>query len=378
MKKIYFSFSLFLLAASATCQDIDYTLRASYSYADTSWHDNLRSTYSYEDGNLILINAEYMFPDSLNWSPVERIIYEYNADGTISERRREDWNENSSLWDIKSRILYAYNSSGSILLETHENRIEEVWVPESKNESVYDSNNILTVLYTYFWDTTTDDWLLTYRSQYTYNTDGNTENVLHTIFQNGQWNYQNEHNYIYTDFGKIAEIATPVDTATNGTLSGDRWRYDYDASNNLIDEVFESIFPTTQNWRQLILDTYMYYPDGSLQSSIRQMNIGVDSAQWVNFSKASYFYLTPNFVPTRESFQFALFPNPAGNEVYIQTSEPLEPSYYNILSMEGKTILSGSLTTRNQAICTTSLAAGIYLLELRAGDKIGVSKLVKE
>ena len=199
-----------MLTLSAFCQDIDYTLNAQWSSVDSVWEDTSRRTYFYEGGNLTTVLGEYLFADSSNWSPIRREMNAYNTDLTISESLYELWNSDSNNWETDSRVSYNYNEEGLLLRNVNENWTDEAWLPEVKDENTYNSNNILTEKFISFWDTLSDDWLLTYKHQYTYDADGKLLNRLMEIYENTQWVYFSELNYSYTDFGKISETTEPL------------------------------------------------------------------------------------------------------------------------------------------------------------------------
>ena len=70
--------------------------------------------------------------------------------------------------------------------------------------------------------------------------------------------------------------------------------------------------------------------------------------------------------------------NPAAEIVQFQLGEFVKPVSYTVMNMDGKTILTGSINSINTIVNTAALSPGIYLVELHSGDKIGISKLVKQ
>ena len=379
MKKQFFSLCLLMLTLSGFCQNIDYSLNDIWSSADSVWENSSRRTYFYESGNLTMVLGEYLFADSSNWSPVARYMYSNNTDLTISENVYELWNGDSNNWETDSRVSYSYTNDGFLLSTVNEDWIDEAWLPVTKNENTYNSNNILTENFISFWDTLTGDWLPTYKYQYTYNTDGKLLNRLMEIYDNSQWVYFSELNYSYTDFGKISETTEPLDPDGDGLLSGSRTLYTYDTDENLIQTLRESIYQPTQDWRPVLKHNYININAGSVLSSTRQMNIGIDTAQWINFGRLTYFYLNPTYIQEEpQALSFAMFPNPTSETVHFQLGKFKEPVSYTVMNIDGKTILKGSINSTNTIVSTAGLTSGIYLVELRSGDKIGISKLVKQ
>lgn len=379
MKKRFLSLCFLILTLGAFCQNIDYTLNAQWSSADSVWENSSRRTYFYESGNLVMILRESFLPDSSNWTPVGRELNEYNNDLTISESLYELWNSDSNTWEFDLRVSYSYTEDGLLLSTLNEDWIDESWLPTRKNENTYNLNDLLTEEYSSIWDTLTSDWLFTVKLQNTYDTDGKLLNVLTEIYENSQWVYLGELNYSYTAFGKIAETSSPLETDENGFLLGNRTFYTYDTDENLIHTLTESIGPPQEFWRPLWQYFQINNNDGSVFSITAQLNFGTDTILWTNFARRSYFYLNPTYIQEEpEALSFAIFPNPTSETVHFQLGEFVKPVSYTVMNMDGKTILKGSINSTNTIVSTAGLSPGIYLVELYSGDKIGISKLVKQ
>jgi hypothetical protein len=77
-----------------------------------------------------------------------------------------------------------------------------------------------------------------------------------------------------------------------------------------------------------------------------------------------------------ESYSFSMYPNPAANEVVLIATENVESMTWNVKNTLGQTLISGRVTSQQIRIDLTNIANGIYLVELQAGDKSVVKKLV--
>ncbi len=323
----------------------------------------------------VSILVEYLYPDSTEWSIMARTTYTYNNNQLLSEDLYETRNVDFNTWENNSRKLYTYNTTEFPATEINEIWTNGAWIPLIKNEKTYNLNNSLEERITSNWDTLTSGWLTYKKYQYTYDSDGILANVLSEKFIDGQWVYDDELNYFYTDFNKIAETSEPLDSAS--TILGTRTRYYYDADEKLINKVRESLLASAEDWRPVLQYNYLNNPDGSVNSFVRQVNMGADSVYWINFGRLSYFYLSPNSIEREDQQTFELFPNPTNDLVYIRTEGNFNPEYYKIINLEGKTILSGSLNALNAAISMSGIPAGIYLVELSRGDKVELGKIFK-
>jgi hypothetical protein len=75
-----------------------------------------------------------------------------------------------------------------------------------------------------------------------------------------------------------------------------------------------------------------------------------------------------------------LYPNPATSQMSLKVSEQIlnEQPVYSIVNFAGQTIETGKLTAQNQQIQVSELPAGIYLLQLNAGNQQLTRKFIVE
>jgi glucose/arabinose dehydrogenase len=72
---------------------------------------------------------------------------------------------------------------------------------------------------------------------------------------------------------------------------------------------------------------------------------------------------------------FAVYPNPAENEVFIDMKDTADASV-NIYDMGGKLLVMQHVSAEAARIDTSALQAGIYVMEIKAGDNTSNQKLV--
>jgi hypothetical protein len=75
-----------------------------------------------------------------------------------------------------------------------------------------------------------------------------------------------------------------------------------------------------------------------------------------------------------------LYPNPATSQLSLKVSDQIlnEQPVYSVVNFAGQTIETGKLTAQNQQIQVSELPAGIYLLQLNAGNQQLTRKFVVE
>ena len=73
---------------------------------------------------------------------------------------------------------------------------------------------------------------------------------------------------------------------------------------------------------------------------------------------------------------FNVFPNPANTQVMLQTNETVSGATWEFKNLVGQSILSGNITGPQTHVNVGGLASGMYLVEIRSGEKSLVKKLV--
>ena len=91
------------------------------------------------------------------------------------------------------------------------------------------------------------------------------------------------------------------------------------------------------------------------------------------------FRTAPSSVATATGSNWQLYPNPATDELHVQTAEAGSATAYCITDMAGRELAHGDITTTTTTIPTGILAAGTYVLQLYNGKvDAGKTLFVKE
>jgi len=132
----------------------------------------------------------------------------------------------------------------------------------------------------------------------------------------------------------------------------------------------------TQNDIQFNNLTYIHSDDGSTEDMLR-FDVVDGEGGWVeitNFDIA----IDDSFVSSTADTEFdnniTLYPNPTNESVIINHSS-IETLSIKIMDLAGRT-MSNHVTNRSNKINTSNLDNGVYLVEITAGEKKSVKKMV--
>lgn len=67
-------------------------------------------------------------------------------------------------------------------------------------------------------------------------------------------------------------------------------------------------------------------------------------------------------------WQFAIFPNPATNQLNVTIDEELIGAQLNIYDITGSLVQTGKLETKNLSLNTSNFSCGVYLAEIKGND----------
>ena len=87
---------------------------------------------------------------------------------------------------------------------------------------------------------------------------------------------------------------------------------------------------------------------------------------------------TTSIQETIEKENFKVYPNPASNQINIQSNFRFKAADYIVTDLLGKTILSGKIFNENTTIEIENLSKGMYLLNVGGDVKKQTFKIVKE
>ncbi len=78
-----------------------------------------------------------------------------------------------------------------------------------------------------------------------------------------------------------------------------------------------------------------------------------------------------------EEAKLEVYPNPFDD--FITIKNVVNQSIFNVFSVDGRKVVTGSIVGNNQVISTSTLGAGIYVLQLITSEgQIATQKIIKK
>jgi hypothetical protein len=119
---------------------------------------------------------DFTYSSPADSTPLTRWTYHYNSAGQFETLYTYNWNSSSNEWENSLFIEYTYNDNGDFILVMLYawDSASEQWVTNSKSEYDYDEMGNLTLLASYFWDQGLSLWIGNFKSESEYDENGNT------------------------------------------------------------------------------------------------------------------------------------------------------------------------------------------------------------
>lgn len=134
------------------------SLRETYNAAQESWHNELRTTTTYEDGAMHTQLFESWQPDAMAWAPTTLREHTYEGD-TAETIEGFWWHPEEEEWMEGLLVEIAYHSSGAYTQYLYQVKEEDFWRPVWQELIDYDEedNVIFTAFYSWNQNTATLD-----------------------------------------------------------------------------------------------------------------------------------------------------------------------------------------------------------------------------
>ena len=300
-----------------------------YNWTGNNWSKQMEETYD-SKGNII---------QKISDNNTYKVEWSYDDKG--NQISYKDYNLNGGLWEININQKTEYVYNGVVpTLETQSRWNNNAWRFYIKLEYVY-NNQKLTSRIRSDWDNGLSDWVLKYKTDYTYNGNSNLTSEIAYSRNNGNWVKSSEKTYEYDGNGN--KISTISDT----------YQYLYVYSNNYL--VSESGY-----YRTPLRFSYGYeylYENGNI-SSRDNYSYYASSPGYILSSTSMYYYSNKsiqNSVKEITDTQFIVYPNPTSDMLYIGTESTIK--IYNLQGV----LLNESFGSQ---ISLEKLPKGVYLLEI--------------
>ncbi len=321
----------------------------SLSNAGGEIDDLIDSLYYDERGNIIRIdffqyyNNEWIFPSYIT----------YTYDDNNHRLTRTNYNDWGSGFELQGIYTYSYNGD---LLTSYEMTLGGTLL--MRGTYSYD-NGLCTQLleeYNDAWGGT--GWSNSALTTYTYDEAGNCTNETYSYWQNG-WVPDSSIDRLFDANGNCIQR----EKHTNGLIV-DRKSYVYDEACT-IDHVLMPYHPEPNyTW-----DQFANRPLGYAWEAAN------DGGQLVYVCDYIFEYGDFEGVPQHEApiaDMMVVYPNPTQGEMTLSL-EGLRR--YEIIDMNGKTILQGQANGKQHTIDVSTLASGLYLVKAYNGQSWNISKV---
>jgi hypothetical protein len=358
------------------------------SFSNGTWQLSWGSNYQYDASNNLTSTTSYSRNAGV-WTASYRTIYTYNASNRATTRTEQNWNITTNQFDNANRASYTYDSFGKIITILDQDWIANAWVNTNKSDFTYNGNLIASVAnpkwvgsqwvndyrttttYTGIYLTQFVDekwngtlWVNDYRGVLTYNTSNKITNNRYDNWSGTAWTEGGNSNYVLAANGnRTSNIYSYL-----GVI-GEKVDFTYDAAALMSSFVHPFKDKTGLDY---ITEDFPYV-NKILNSLAYSYN--VSTAAYVLSNRTTYNYLNQLVLNTKsvEIKTIKLYPNPTTSILNIDMDSQIND--VRIVDILGKTIDVKNFA--NKEINVSSLANGVYFIEVKTTDGFFREKFIK-
>ena len=376
--------------------------------------------FSYENGILqerVTYRRDFFNLDA-GWYIVNKIKYEYAANGKITRQYTLIWRQGN--WTFSGKKEFSYDADWKLLMESSFKRMDEDWIPVQQNQYNYNEHGQLANYSLHEWNELTGEYVPNNKEEYIYYmgkkimTTYFSWDQLHAIWENG--NTQKTHEYHSN--GKLFKTSTMKRFGNDWVLFG-IIEYNYDEDQRLISTNYidldlgdlilrdnmkqeyiydESGNKIIENWYFWKNEENIWKPNLTFEfeydTSISKAQLLVPSDYYWNcmlLSKTDRYYddLEPNVcnyyyspyslvgIEEREGGEITVYPNPATDGVRMNIPGNLDNVVLEIFDLQGRKWMSADYSGNTIHLSLRNYPSGIYLYRLSSGSKAYSGKIVK-
>jgi hypothetical protein len=353
--------------------NIDGTLKSSverlWDASTSSWVLDERWVLIYDQGELPTSLVLYYWDASTSsWELSGRELRSYNEEGLLTESVFSNWDSNLGNWNSDYRVLYTYNSFNDLLTITD-----------------------------FVFNTSSQTWDSFSIWEYEY-TDGLVSSRTLSLFSGVQKNLQQKVEYLYDQNDLLTTTNTYIWIGTWQLDS--RNTYAYNSENQLLEEIhyvnLDVLTPETKlvyNYpfnveiESLILPDFLFgfnnSPNQQVLANTDEFQYNTTTMQW-DLVNASMVYFSEfegsitAYKPVESTdFQFKIYPNPASEYVFINSTTPVEQDLIiEILDVNGNIVVNSRTLELPGLIELNKLQKGIYIIKLINNGQSNTQKIV--
>lgn len=275
--------------------------------AKADWYNNgaiflpLDSTaYSYTNprGGDLMHTLKYntavswkIMPSDTVYSNDSTIYQQFDGNNNIISKTNTVWNAATSSWENATKTLYFYDANNNVDTMVSQIWGGTNWVNVSRDIYSYTLGNRLFSVQNQVWNGTTMAFDANTQKTYYYNVGGNLVQEIEQVWNTSTstYNYTNKYDYTYTSSNQLASTTYSV-WGGGGWVASYMYTYSYDASNNMIAELYQTYNTTTAAWDNITLENYSSFVGGMPQLEIDQRWDTTGGGMWVNNLEKTYAY----------------------------------------------------------------------------------------
>ncbi len=392
----------------------------SWSYAYNDWEFVGRRDQFYDAAGRLISQTGYDCAGTISCLSLYRTLWAYDADGNLLSRIEQEGGSLGGSWLTNLRLTNIYDSNGNLLTSIRENfysdyytkqeytyddnnnRIEcryytkefGIWMLTSRIEWEYDDANHKIISLYSNWNEDTQQWEYTskledtYDSAYTYadlilppfneyEEDKFLEKLNHRtryIWENGEWVYDYERAYYYSELELPIETAAPLRAYVQENTIVLTWATATETNNAGFD-IQKSKDGT--NWEKIA------WKNGQGNSTNQHDYRHIDNSPFIGIN---YYRLKQIDVDGAFSYSsvvsaryinrsIAVYPNPTKDIIHISLLSDETIDDIALFDMAGRQVYH---SMSGNTLDVSTLPRGMYSIKIKIGENITYEKILIE
>ena len=262
-----------------------------------------------------------------------KVINTYNADNLLETLLEQEWEQG---WVNRSRRNFEYSTDDlpQTITDQDWDNSSQTFINVQLTESSYTIDLEIETRLISFWNTTTNSWDISRKTEYSYNNSGLLSNTSMFSWVDSDW----------------------IETNHSET--------EYDSNNNLIRQS-DYALDSYGEWVWAAQELFEF--DGNNNRTRRTRQIwDIYEQTFINNSRTDYFFSLQDImldVADHKNIQLKVSPNPSRG-VFNITTESMSTSNLNIkvTDISGRNILTTTTSGSNHTIDLSNQASGLYFL----------------
>ena len=348
------------------------------------WFDSVltssgRISYKYDGNNNLIGELRQIWIDN-TWVDSKKLTYTYDENNNLIKELWQDWIDYA--WVNSQMYSYTYNSNynlNEILYQDSDYRNHNIWVNDTKTSYKYDlNNNPIVELIQY---RNNNDWANEKISYYGYDDNNNIFAIEGHIWVNDWWAINNWNSFFYDSDKRLIEeiLAIWNNYSWHNT---NMYSYTYDSSNNLIKELQQGW--TDNAWDAYAELSYTYDEHNNLIEELWQDLTGYERPSKIKrlYSYASVTAINSDFTLPDSYSLSNNYPNPFNPSTQISYTIPkrsiVRLKVFDVLGREVAELVNEEKEAGRYKVSfsASSIASGVYLYRMQAGDFIQIKKMI--